>query len=53
MTMIKEDDIASPIGVKGVGETGMLSVAAAIANAVYYATGKRVRELPLTSDKLL
>jgi xanthine dehydrogenase YagR molybdenum-binding subunit len=49
----EEDDIASPIGVKGVGEIGMLGVAAAIANAVYHATGKRVRELPLTSDKLL
>ncbi|MGI4834181.1 MAG: xanthine dehydrogenase family protein molybdopterin-binding subunit [Janthinobacterium lividum] len=49
----EEDDIASPIGVKGVGEIGMLGVAAAIANAVYHATGKRVRELPLTIDKLL
>jgi xanthine dehydrogenase YagR molybdenum-binding subunit len=53
MTMMEEDDIASPIGVKGVGEIGMLGVAAAIANAVYHATGKRVRELPLTIDKLL
>jgi len=49
----EEDDIASPIGVKGVGEIGMLGVAAAITNAVYHATGKRVRELPLTIDKLL
>jgi xanthine dehydrogenase YagR molybdenum-binding subunit len=49
----EEDDIASPIGVKGVGEIGMLGVAAAIANAVYHATGKRIRELPLTIDKLL
>ena len=49
----EEDDIASPIGVKGVGEIGMLGVAAAIANAVYHATGKRVRDLPLTIDKLL
>jgi xanthine dehydrogenase YagR molybdenum-binding subunit len=52
MTMMEENDIASPIGVKGVGEIGMLGVAA-IANAVYHATGKRVRELPLTIDKLL
>ncbi|MGI4862911.1 MAG: xanthine dehydrogenase family protein molybdopterin-binding subunit [Janthinobacterium lividum] len=49
----EEDDIASPIGVKGVGEIGMLGVAAAICNAVYHATGKRVRDLPLTIDKLL
>jgi len=49
----EEDDIASPIGVKGVGEIGMLGVAAAITNAVYHATGKRIRELPLTIDKLL
>ncbi len=49
----EEDDIASPIGVKGVGEIGMLGVAAAIANAVFHATGKRVRDLPLTIDKLL
>ncbi|WP_223648869.1 xanthine dehydrogenase family protein molybdopterin-binding subunit [Hymenobacter psoromatis] len=49
----EEDDIASPIGVKGVGEIGMLGVAAAVANAVYHATGKRVRELPITIDKLL
>ncbi|RYE90671.1 MAG: xanthine dehydrogenase family protein molybdopterin-binding subunit, partial [Cytophagaceae bacterium] len=49
----EEDDLASPIGVKGVGEIGMLGVAAAICNAVYHATGKRVRELPLTIDKLL
>ncbi|TPG71730.1 xanthine dehydrogenase family protein molybdopterin-binding subunit [Hymenobacter nivis] len=49
----EEDHIASAIGVKGVGEVGMLGVAAAICNAVYHATGKRVRELPLTIDKLL
>ena len=49
----EEDDIASPIGVKGVGEIGMLGVAAAVANAIYHATGKRVRELPITIDKLL
>ena len=49
----EEDDIVNPLGVKGVGEIGMLGVAAAIANAVYHATGKRVRNLPLTLDKLL
>ncbi len=49
----EEDDIISPIGVKGVGEIGIVGVAAAISNAVFHATGKRVREWPLTLDKLL
>jgi xanthine dehydrogenase YagR molybdenum-binding subunit len=49
----EEDDYVNPLGVKGVGEIGMLGVAAAICNAVYHATGKRVRNLPLTIDKLL
>ena len=49
----EEDDIVSPLGVKGVGEIGMLGVAGAICNAVFHATGKRVRDLPLTIDKLL
>ena len=47
------DDIVNPLGVKGVGEIGIVGVAAAIANAVYHATGKRVRDLPITLDKLL
>jgi xanthine dehydrogenase YagR molybdenum-binding subunit len=47
------DVIINPLGVKGVGEIGIVGVAAAIANAVYHATGKRVRELPITLDKLL
>lgn len=46
------DSIVSPLGVKGVGEIGIVGVAAAIANAVYHATGKRVRDLPITLDKL-
>jgi xanthine dehydrogenase YagR molybdenum-binding subunit len=46
------DDIINPLGVKGVGEIGIVGVAAAIANAVYHATGKRVRDLPITWDKL-
>ncbi|WP_045689912.1 xanthine dehydrogenase family protein molybdopterin-binding subunit [Hymenobacter sp. AT01-02] len=49
----EEDDIVNPLGVKGIGEVGLLGVAAAITNAVYHATGKRVRELPLYLDKLL
>jgi xanthine dehydrogenase YagR molybdenum-binding subunit len=51
---VDEDDrVVNPIGVKGLGEIGITGVAAAIANAVYNATGKRVRELPITLDKLL
>ena len=49
----EEDDEINPLGVKGVGEIGIVGTAAAIANAVYHATGKRVRELPITIDKLL
>jgi xanthine dehydrogenase YagR molybdenum-binding subunit len=47
------DGIINPLGVKGVGEISLVGVAAAIANAVYHATGKRVRDLPITLDKLL
>ena len=46
------DDIVNPFGIKGLGEIGIVGVAAAIANAVYHATGKRVRDLPITLDKL-
>ncbi len=46
------DAIINPLGIKGVGEIGLVGVAAAIANAVYHATGKRVRDLPITLDKL-
>jgi len=41
------------MGVKGIGELGIVGTAAAIANAVYHATGTRVRDLPITLDKLL
>ena len=51
---VEEDDrIVSPIGVKGMGELGMVGIPAAIANAVFHATGRRIRELPITPDKLL
>jgi xanthine dehydrogenase YagR molybdenum-binding subunit len=46
------DDTINPLGIKGVGEIGIVGVAAAIANAIYHATGKRVRDLPITLDKL-
>jgi xanthine dehydrogenase YagR molybdenum-binding subunit len=47
------DDIINPLGVKGLGEIGIVGVAAAIGNAVYHATGKRVRDLPITLDKVM
>jgi xanthine dehydrogenase YagR molybdenum-binding subunit len=50
---VDELDDSNPLGVKGVGEIGIVGVPAAIANAVYHATGKRVRDLPITLDKLL
>jgi xanthine dehydrogenase YagR molybdenum-binding subunit len=49
----KPDLILNPIGSKGMGEVGMVGFAAAVANAVYHATGKRIRELPITPDKLI
>ncbi len=49
----EKDVIVNPLGAKGLGEIGMVGTAAAIANAVYNATGKRVRELPITLDKLI
>lgn len=49
----KPDMQANPIGSKGLGEIAIVGVAAAIANAVFHATGKRVRELPITPDKLI
>ena len=49
----EEDDEVNPLGVKGIGELGIVGTAAAVANAVYHATGKRIRELPIVMDKLL
>jgi xanthine dehydrogenase YagR molybdenum-binding subunit len=46
------DDVVNPLGIKGLGEIGIVGVAAAIANAVYHATGNRVRDLPITLDKV-
>ena len=52
--VIEEHDLkVNPAGVKGVGELGLCGAAAAIANAVFNATGKRIRTLPITPDKLL
>jgi xanthine dehydrogenase YagR molybdenum-binding subunit len=51
---VEEDDpYVNPLGVKGVGELALVGVAPVIANAVFHATGRRVRELPITPEKLL
>ncbi len=49
----ERDEVVNPLGAKGLGEIGVVGVAAAIANAVFHATGKRIRDLPITLDKLL
>jgi xanthine dehydrogenase YagR molybdenum-binding subunit len=49
----KPDTVISPIGARGIGEIGITGITAAINNAIYHATGKRVRDLPVTPDKLL
>ena len=49
----KPDMIISPTGAKGIGEIAIVGVAPAVANAVYNATGKRVRNLPITADKVM
>ena len=49
----EEDRLVNPIGVKGIGEIGIVGTSAAIANAVYHATGQRVRDLPIRIDSLV
>ena len=49
----EHDPHVNPLGVKGIGEIGITGLVASVANAAYHATGKRVRDLPLTLDKLL
>jgi xanthine dehydrogenase YagR molybdenum-binding subunit len=54
VTFVEEDDRQfNPLGARGIGEIGITGVAAAIANAVYHATGRRIRDLPITPDKLI
>ena len=53
MFVDEEDKIVNDLGIKGMGELGMVGIPAAIANAVFHATGKRIRDLPITPDKLL
>ncbi|GES19839.1 carbon-monoxide dehydrogenase large subunit [Acrocarpospora pleiomorpha] len=50
---LDDPDPTMPLGLLGIGEVGIVGVAGAIANAVYHATGKRIRDLPITLDKLL
>jgi xanthine dehydrogenase YagR molybdenum-binding subunit len=49
----EEDPHVNPLGVKGLAEIALIGIAPAIANAVYHATGKRVRELPIRIENLL
>jgi xanthine dehydrogenase YagR molybdenum-binding subunit len=49
----EEDKIANKMGIKGIGELGITSVAASLANAIFNATGKRMRDLPITPEKLI
>ncbi len=51
--MDETDPMSSPMKAKGIGELGICGVAAAVANAVYNATGVRVRDYPIPLDKLL
>jgi xanthine dehydrogenase YagR molybdenum-binding subunit len=44
---------SNPLGIKGIGELPMVGVAAAVANAVYHATGKRVRKLPIRPEDVM
>ncbi len=54
VTVVDEDDTEfNELGARGIGEIGITGVAGALANAVYHATGKRIRDLPITLDKLL
>ena len=48
-----EDTVLSPLGSKGLAELGLCGVAPALVNAVWHATGERIRDLPITPDKLL
>ena len=50
---VGEPDLMTPLGTKGVGELAIVGMAAAVANAVYHATGTRIRSLPISIEKML
>jgi xanthine dehydrogenase YagR molybdenum-binding subunit len=49
----EDDDRVNPLGIKGIGEIGIVGMNAAVANAVFHATGKRIRDLPIRAEMLL
>ena len=49
----EEDTVINPLGIKGIGEIGIVGTSAALANAIYHATGQRLRDLPLRIDSLV
>jgi xanthine dehydrogenase YagR molybdenum-binding subunit len=54
VTVLNIPDVKfNPIGSRGIGEIGITGAAAAVANAIYNATGKRIREYPITPDKIM
>ena len=54
MVLVPEDDhLVNDLGIKGLGELGNVGTNAAVANAVYHATGVRIRELPIRLEKML
>ena len=53
IAMIEEDDLHLPAAIKGIGMLGTAGIQAAIANAVYHATGKRVRSLPIRIESII
>jgi xanthine dehydrogenase YagR molybdenum-binding subunit len=54
VTVLNIPDVKfNPVGSRGIGEIGLTGAAAAVANAIYNATGKRIREYPITPDKIV
>jgi xanthine dehydrogenase YagR molybdenum-binding subunit len=49
----EDDDLVNPAGIKGIGEVGIVGMNAAVANAVFNATGNRIRDLPIRAETLL